>query len=259
MNGDRPPLEGKASRRLPTHAGWVRGDSCKKSVTYLSLVARVLAQDPESLRSVGASVQPWPRASSQVDRRRCRRCARARGRAACDAPRAPGTASHLAQRSWAEPPWLASATRESNTFSLNFPASVPANTHSRTHTRARSEPVTGERTGTGGSLAASFSLPRSYWRGGYCFIYLFPPLGSIPPPRISRPAFAPSLSSPLSVSEPSGGCRSSCGVEGLLAGPPPPLFRRGDPGSLGGRGTRRERTPRGGSACCGGGDECQWR
>lgn len=110
-------------------------DSCRKSVTYLSPVARVLAQNPESLRSVGASVQPWPRAPSQVDRSSGRRCARARGRAACDAPRATGTASHLAQRSWAEPPWRASATRESNTFSLNFPAPVPANTHSRTHTR----------------------------------------------------------------------------------------------------------------------------
>lgn len=135
-NGDHPWQGKHLDSYLPTYAGWVRGDSCRKSVTYLSPVARVLAQDPESLRSVGASVQPWPRAPSQVDRSRCRRRARARGRAACDAPRAPGNASHLAQRSWAEPPWRASATRESNTFSLNFPAPVPANTHSRTHTRA---------------------------------------------------------------------------------------------------------------------------
>lgn len=86
----------------------------------------------------GRASSPGRGLPSGGDRSRLRRCARARGRAACDAPRAPGTASHLAQRSWAEPPWRASATGESNTFSLNFPAPVPANTHS-THTHARSE------------------------------------------------------------------------------------------------------------------------
>lgn len=76
-------------------------------------------------------------------------------------------AGRLARRSWAASA-AASGAGESNTFSLNFPAPVPANTHSRTHTRAQGEPLRGEPTGTGGSLAASFSLPRSYWRGALC-------------------------------------------------------------------------------------------
>lgn len=82
---------------------------------------------------------------------------------------------------------------------MNFPAPVLANTHSRTHTRARApgEPLRGERTGTGGSLAASLSLARSYWRGGYCFIYLFPPPGCVLLPRL--PPRPPSSSAPGSV------------------------------------------------------------
>lgn len=125
---------------------------------------------------------------------RHRRRARAQGRGTAAAPRAQGTAGHLAQRSWAASA-AAPASGASNTFSLNFPAPVPANTHSRTHTRARApgEPLRGERTGTGGSLAASLSLARSYWRGGYCFIYLFPPPA---PPALSLP---PSSSAPRSA------------------------------------------------------------
>lgn len=158
-----------------------RSRAGKGHVPFCGRQARRLSRE-RRWRWRGESPTPGQRSRG----RRSRRRARAQGRVAAAAPRAPGTARHLAQSCWAASD-AASASRASNTFSLNFPAPVPANTHSRTHTRAPGEPLRGWRTGTRGSLAASFSLPRSYWRGGYCFIYLFPPLRSVPPPRASRP------------------------------------------------------------------------
>lgn len=203
------------------------------------------AQDPESLRCGGASVQHWPRAPFRGDRSRLRRCARARGRAACDAPRAPGTASHLAQRSWVEPRWRALATRESNTFSLNFPAPVPANTHSRTHTRAPR--ACHRRADWHRWLSGRVFLSPSLLLARRLLFYLFISSSWLHPsaPHLPPCLFLLPLPPPPSVSEPSGGCSSSCGDAGLPAGPPLLAWGRGDPGALGGRGTKRERTPRG--------------
>lgn len=214
------------------------------------------AQDPESLRCGGASVQHWPRAPFRGDRSRLRRCARARGRAACDAPRAPGTASHLAQRSWVEPRWRALATRESNTFSLNFPAPVPANTHSRTHTRA---PRACHRRADwhrwlSGRVFLSPSLLLARRLLFYLFIsssWLHPPAPHLPPCLFLLPLSPPQVSLSPAVAVAPAAAMRAC--------------RLVPPSSRGGAGTQapweggapRGRGHPGVFACCEAGDECQ--
>lgn len=184
-----------------------------ESATYLSAVARRGGGVESVAGGGGARVQPGrglPLGLSGA-------AAAAPGRRA-ERPQPPrqgrwAPAGRLARRSWAASA-AASGAGESNTFSLNFPAPVPANTHSRTHTRAQGEPLRGEPTGTGGSLAASFSLPRSYWRGGDCFIYLFPPPRSI---LLPAPPSCPSLLLLPLVCEAGHRGRSSCSVAGLRA------------------------------------------
>lgn len=196
--------------------GCARGEACRKvSRTFLQLPGERLSRVGGG---GGASVQPRPRAPSGV--RGASAAAAAPGRRAepSGAPRAPGRASHLAQRSWAASA-AASAGGESNTFSLNFAAPVPANTHSRTHTRARRASHR-RADGRRRLSAASFPLPRSYWRGGYCFIYLFPPRVSVPPPPPpSLPLLRPLLLLLLLLPRPRGWRqrRSRCSVAGLRA------------------------------------------
>lgn len=91
------------------------------------------------------------------------------------------TSCHLAQRSWAASA-AARATRLVWTFQVQ---SQQIHTQAHTRARARKEHLSA----ASGSAAASLSPPRSYWRGGYCFIYLFPPprSGFLPRRPPSRP------------------------------------------------------------------------
>jgi hypothetical protein len=158
--------------------------------------------------------RPALAAGSLRSERSRRRRARALGRAASDAPRAPGTASHLAQRSWAARARPRQAGRESNTFSLNFPAPVPANTHSRTHTRAPR--ASQRRASRHRGLSGRVFLSPSLLLARRLLFYLFISSSRLhPPPRVSLPALLLLLLP--SVCETRGRCRSSCSVAGLRA------------------------------------------